>query len=78
MHVCIFSMGLVHYLRDSQVWISANFSLTLSPTALFTYLKIILLQCFQFSVFNNKRYPNILLVCTIAQNYISKRAANKW
>ena len=25
---------------------------------LFTYLKIILLQCFQFSVFNNKQYSN--------------------
>ena len=29
---------------------------------LFTYLKIILLQCFQFLNFNNKRYPNRSLV----------------
>ena len=31
---------------------SATFSLKISLTALFTYLKIILLQCFQFSVFS--------------------------
>ena len=31
---------------------SANFSLKISPTALFTYLKIILLQYFQFLFFN--------------------------
>ena len=33
----------------------------MSLTTLFTYLKIILLQYFQFSIFNfqqNKRYPN--------------------
>ena len=30
--------------------------------ALFTNLKIILLQYFQFSVFSNKRYSNRLLV----------------
>ena len=33
-----------------------NFNINLSPTTLFTYLKIILLQCFQFSA--NKQYPN--------------------
>ena len=35
--------------------------LKIGLTALFTHLKIILLQCFQFSVFNfqqNKLYPN--------------------
>ena len=26
--------------------------------ALFIHLKIISLQCFQFSIFNNKQYPN--------------------
>ena len=31
---------------------SATFSSKMGSTALFTYLKIILLQCFQFSVFN--------------------------
>ena len=30
----------------------------LSPTALFTHLNIILIQCFQFSAFSNKRYPS--------------------
>ena len=30
----------------------------MGPTTLFTYLKIILLQCFHFSVFSNKQYPN--------------------
>ena len=52
MSVCIFSVGLVHYSWDSQVQILANFSLKLGLTVLFTYLKIILLQCFQFSVIN--------------------------
>ena len=34
-----------------QVRISANFSLKLGSTVLFTYLKIILLQYFLFSIF---------------------------
>ena len=37
------------------------YTLFMGPTTLFTYLKIILLQCFQFSVFsfsNNKFNPN--------------------
>ena len=38
---------------DPQVQISANFSLKLIPTTLFTHLKIILLQYIQFSVINN-------------------------
>ena len=38
---------------------SATFSLKNDPIVLFTHLKIILLQCFQFSVFSkNKLYPN--------------------
>ena len=37
--------------RNLQVWILANFSLKLGPMALFIHLKIILLQCFRFSVF---------------------------
>ena len=35
-------------------------TLKLDSTVLFTHLKIILLQCFQFSVFNNKRCLNRL------------------
>ena len=42
-------MGLMHCSRDLQVRVSTNFSLKLGLTVLFTYLKIILLQCFQFS-----------------------------
>ena len=41
--------------------------LKMGPTILFTHLKIILLQCFQFSVFsNNKLNPNgpIAIICT--------------
>ena len=45
-----FWVGLVHYLQDTQVSLSANITSNLSPMVLFTYLKIILLQCFQFSV----------------------------
>ena len=42
----------VHCSRDSQVRILVKSTLKLSLTALFTHLKIILLQYFQFSVFN--------------------------
>ena len=38
---------------------SATFSLKMGPTALFTHLKIILLQCFQFSVFNFNKISSI-------------------
>ena len=40
--------------------------LKMGPTVLFTHLKIILLQYFQFSIFNfnkNKLYPNGPLIC---------------
>ena len=49
MRVCIFSVDPVHCSEDLQVRILINFSLKLDPMALFTYLKIIFLQCFQFS-----------------------------
>ena len=35
---------------------SAIFSLKMGPMILFTHLKIILLQCFQFSVFSNNKF----------------------
>ena len=38
--------------RTHKFYFSIIFSLKIGPTILFTYLKIILLQCFQFSVFN--------------------------
>ena len=47
-----FCMDLMHYLHDPQIRNSVTFSLKLDLTILFTHLKIILLQCFQFSVFN--------------------------
>ena len=43
-----FFVGPVHYLQNLQIRNSLKFSLKLSPTALFTHLKIILLQYFQF------------------------------
>ena len=60
-----FCVGPVHCSRDPQVLFLANFSLKFGFTALFTHLKIILLQCFQFSIFSNKRYPNRSLVSSI-------------
>ena len=41
---------------------NTNLTLKLCLTIPFTPLKIILLRCFQFLIFNNKRYPNGLLV----------------
>ena len=38
----------VHCLRSHKVHFSATFLLKMGPTALFTHLKIISLQCFQF------------------------------
>ena len=53
-----FLVGLMHYSWDPQIFFLAKTTLKLGPTILFTHLKIILLQCFQFSVFSNKWYPN--------------------
>ena len=39
----VFFLDPVHYLWEPQVQENTNFSLKLSPTALFTYLKNILL-----------------------------------
>ena len=44
--------ALVYYLRSHKYHFSATFSLKMGPTVLFTHLKIILLLCFQFSVFS--------------------------
>ena len=46
------SMSLVHCLRDPQTSFSVKLSLQMGLTALFTYLKNILLQCFKFVVFS--------------------------
>ena len=66
----------MHCSRGSQVWISANFSLKLGPTALFIHLKIIFLQCFQFSVISgiqiNPKY-NIYVPFKKKKTYVCKR-----
>ena len=48
----------MHCSRDPQIFFFNKLLLKISLTVLFTYLKIILLQCFQFSVFSSKWYPN--------------------
>ena len=59
-HGCIphFSVGSVHCSWDLQVPFSFKTTLKLGPMALFTHLKIILLQCFQFSTISGiQRHP---------------------
>ena len=46
-----------HCSWDPQLRKNANLTLKLGPMTLFTHLKIILLQCFQFSVFNFQQWP---------------------
>ena len=46
----------VHCSQDLQPLYSEKKILKMGPTALFTHLKIILLQCFQFSVFRKISY----------------------
>ena len=59
----LFFVGPVHCSREPQIPSFSNFFFKkLGLTVLFTHLKIILLQYFQFLVFNNKRYPNKLLI----------------
>ena len=59
---------------------STTFLLKMSPTTLFTHLKIILLQCFQFSISatfnfsNNKLNPNGPLTCSIPTSFASTHA----
>ena len=45
--------------RIHKLHFSATFSLKMSPTALFIHLKIILLQCFQFSIFSFSKISSI-------------------
>ena len=44
------TLGAMNNTRDSQISLFSNFSLKMSLTVLFTHLKIILLQYFQFSI----------------------------
>ena len=60
-HFCgcgVFPVGLVHYSQDPQTSFLLKLSLKIDLTTLFTYLKIIVLQCFQFlvSVFSKISY----------------------
>ena len=57
-YVLLNKVGPMYYLQDLQLIFSSKKILKLGPTILFTYLKIILLQFYQFSIFNNKRYLN--------------------
>ena len=41
-----------------NLFFSAKLLLKMGLTVLLTHLKIILLQCFQFLIFSNKRYTN--------------------
>ena len=43
----------MHCSQDSQVWNLAKFLLKLDLTVLFTHLKIVLLQYFQFSAISS-------------------------
>ena len=63
--------------RTHKFYFLSIFSLKMGPTLLFTYLKIILLQCFQFSVFSfqfqqNKFYPNTPFI-TLVWKFMSFR-----
>jgi len=54
LRVCVFLVGSRALFMGSASTEFSKFALKLCPTILFTHLKIILLQYFQFSVFNNK------------------------
>ena len=49
----------MHCLRTHKFHFLSIFSLKMGPTSLFTHLKIILLQCFQFSVFSFSKISSI-------------------
>ena len=51
--------AFVHCSWTHKFHFSTTFSLKIGPTALFTYLKNILLQCFQFSVFSFSKISSI-------------------
>ena len=53
------TVHIVHCSQTHKFYFSYTFSLKMSPTILFTHLKIILLQCFQFSVIS-KRTLNVI------------------
>ena len=67
------SPGPVYYSRDLQILYLAKKTLKLGPTVLFTHLKIILLQCFQFSIFN---FQFLITISSIQMDPIGVGCAN--
>ena len=57
--VFLWTMHLCTVHKSHQLHFLSTFSLKLSLTVLFTYLKIILLQYFQFSIFNFSKISSI-------------------
>ena len=53
------SSASVHCSRTHKLHFSTIFSLKMGLMALFTHLKIILLQCFQFSIFSFSKISSI-------------------
>ena len=58
-HFSIVNSASVHCLRTHKYHFLAIFSLKMDPLVLFKLLKIILLKCFQFSVFNISKISSI-------------------
>ena len=54
----IFCGSHARFTRPASTFKKKKTTLKLGPTVVFTHLKIILPQYFQFSIFSNKRYPN--------------------
>ena len=67
-----FSLGPMHCSWGPQLQNLAKSTLKLIPTALFTYLKIILLQCFRFSAISDIQtdpyYHSYLVVLYFCRN----------
>ena len=49
----------IYCLETHKYYFLTTFSLKIGPMILFTYLKIILLQCFQFSIFSFSKISSI-------------------
>ena len=69
----------VYCSRTHKFHFLSIFSLNMGPTALFTHLKIILLQCFQFSVFNFSKINSIqtLIILRLSCFHIHSRAFSR-
>ena len=88
----VFCVRLVHCSRDLQILFSTKTTLKLGLIVLFTHLKIILLQYFQFSVFssqqstvskqipNFQKYPYFLIIFlnNIVSTPLNNLYTNHW